>query len=214
MSRKILIFATEIEAYVTLCHLKIKSFSLEKNTTSKQRTPLAYLFDEGLIVISGVGINAAEQAVYKYFSHDFKEIWNFGMAGALQDTFSIGQIFEIGMIGKYHYPQFNQSTIETNNSESFIFKKGARLVSSYFPIHHETHRNYLRQNWELVDMEGYGIAYAASSLKISCRIWKIVSDFASPGGKKIIQTNKMMISKSIFKLVTKLLDADRSPFHC
>ena len=57
--------------------------------------------------------------------------------------------------------------------------------------------------WDLVDMEGYGVAFAAAALGKKCRMWKIISDFTSPEGRDLIRKHKKELSE---KIAEKILE--------
>ncbi len=151
------------------------------------------------------------------YAQNIGEVWNLGLAGALDGGLPLGEIVEIKSVGKYissgTLDPLSQECVRSaiphldldlgfpyNGGESLPFSlsaPGGRLISSDFPIHDAQHREYLSKTWDLVDMEGYGIAYAACYLGKKCRMWKIVSDFASPGGRELIRKNKARLSERI-----------------
>jgi nucleoside phosphorylase len=108
------------------------------------------------------------------------------------------------------YPDDKSQVTERRFSPKICEKWGlegnqAKLISSDFPIHDVEHRTYLAQKWDLVDMEGYGIAFACSYLGKKCRMWKIVSDFASPGGRELIRKHKPSLSARLAQVLEEAL---------
>lgn len=158
-----------------------------------------YTFEGGQIVITGMGVHPAQMYAALYGQHT-EEIWNAGIAGALGDA-PIGSLYTIASIGR-------NLDITKRTPPITLAKKGARLVTSDFGIHCETRRAALNPHWDLVDMEGYAIAYAAKHLGKKCRMWKIVSDFAAPGGKQLIKTH---IDKLAHKLADHLYESSAHP---
>lgn len=154
--------------------------------------------------MSSVGIQAAQMAVATYAPH-VDEVWNLGMAGALRDQLPIGETVMINHIGKYVpsglLDAYSQECVDTTLPHLSIDYGTHKLISSDFPIHDLNHRQHLSQKWDLVDMEGYGVAYAAHHLGKKCRMWKIISDFASPGGRALIRKNKAQLSEHLAKIV-------------
>ena len=189
MSRKLILFADREEATATLNTLNTEYIS--KN---------CYAYEEGLIVISSMGVHFAQHAVSSY-AKEVDEVWNFGLAGALNDAFEIGALLEVKYVGKYipSGPLDPDSTAIVEKTAPHIALEAGevRLVTSDFPIHDDKHRASLAKAWDVVDMEGYGIAFAALQLGKKCRMWKIVSDFASPGGRNLIHTHKRELSEKI-----------------
>ncbi|MFZ0564691.1 MAG: hypothetical protein WAM28_00625 [Chlamydiales bacterium] len=165
-----------------------------------------YAFDQGWIVISGVGTYSAQMAVSQY-GGKCDEIWNIGFAGYLHGERAIGEILSIEQVGKYvpldedELDKESKIWMEKALPSLEIEGKGGRLISSDFPIHTERHRSRLADKWDGVDMEGYGVAFSAKWLGKKCRIWKIISDFASPGGRELIKKNRVLLSQKIADLV-------------
>lgn len=164
--------------------------------------------------------------VAKYASQ-VDEIWNLGLCGALRSGISIGSTIEIMKVGKYIpfqtqdplsltfiqkiYPEFHLSPISPPRSaeKSVLNGSGGKLITSDFPIHDLDQRKYLAEKWEVVDMEGYGIAFAAHYLGKKCRMWKIVSDFASPGGRELIQKHKKKLSEILAGIIYETIHESR-----
>ena len=105
----------------------------------------------------------------------FTHIWNLGLAGALNPSYTIGQKIEIQSIAKENHPLIQ------------INKTGARLLTSDTPLHNANLKKALSPHYDLVDMEGYAIAKAAQKANIPCRMTKIISDFAEEGGSALIK---------------------------
>ncbi len=196
MSVKLIIFATLGEAARTVEKLKARP---------SPSIPTCYFFDKGLIVIANVGIHSAQMAVSKYINQ-VDEVWNIGLAGALKNELPIGTLVEIAKVGKHtHLPQNLDAgsikIVESTIPSFSLPNLGAKLISTDFPIHDRDTREALSSEWDLVDMEGYGVAFAAVGFNKPYRLWKIVSDFASPGGRELIRNNKDKLSLSIAKFL-------------
>ncbi|MCC5833032.1 MAG: hypothetical protein JJU12_08340 [Chlamydiales bacterium] len=201
MSKKLIVFAQRGEAEATLHALNAQSVESETRFVwSEGEIPSLYEFEQGRIVISSVGIHAAQMAVAKY-APDVDEVWNIGLSGALQSGLPIGEILEIEKVGKYipfgSLDSYSLECLRTTVPHLTLSNGGGKLISSDFPIHDRTHRFHLGKTWDLVDMEGYGVAYASRQLGKKCKMWKIVSDFASPGGRELIRKNRTRLSEQI-----------------
>ena len=186
---KLLVFALLHEAAATIDRLK-----------AKQTDSNLYTFDGGEIVICGLGIHAAQSSVSEHI-HKCDEVWNLGLAGALTEELPLTTLVAIGRVTKYVPVQDLDSHSQNLMEEHLIpFELGGEysLTTSDFPIHTKEHRP---PKCHLVDMEGYGIAFAARHLGKKCRMWKIVSDFASPGGVQLIKQNREYYSKLLAKKV-------------
>ncbi len=210
MSKTLIIFAQHAEAKAFLEESRAEPILGHKTLVwSEGEQAALYAFEKGFVAISGVGLHQAQMAVAKY-GPQCAEIWNLGLAGALKEGLEIGKIQEIETIGK-HVP-VDDLDPKSKECLSFILphlalkKGGGKLISSDFPIHNTSEREKIGKTWDLVDMEGYGIAFAAAALNIKCRMWKIVSDFASPGGRELIRKHKNALSVQMAQTIFEHLN--------
>lgn len=192
------IFATFAEAQASLSVLKAKEINKR-----------LYKCHEGWLAISGIGIHAAQHTTSQY-GPSASEIWNFGLAGSLQEPASLGDICPIATVSKYVPSLEDLDTLSQDFSlssiPSFSLKPtGYKLFSSDFPIHTFCHKEQLAKKADLVDMEGYGIAYAAHHLGKPCSFWKIISDFTSFGGHDLIKKNMCFYSEKLAETLLKEL---------
>lgn len=206
----LLVFAQKSEAEATIQSLNATAMEGESaHIWTEGHIPCCYRFERGWIVLSNVGIHNGQMAVAKY-GQKCTEVWNFGFAGALREGLPIGEILSVETVGKF-IPLEPQS-LDPHSQECLNFTVppltldtlGRKLISSDFPIHDLYHRQNLGSFWDLVDMEGYGIAFASHSLGKKCRMWKIISDFASPGGREMIRKNKSALSEKIAQKILSL----------
>lgn len=195
---KLVAFATYDEAEESIKALK--ATSLKEGTL--------YQFPKGFIAITGIGSLAASHAVAKilFENPSIEEIWNFGFAGALCDHLPIGTIRAVNMVGKHlSIPSFidhhSQQFASTLQPPFQLHSEGLKLITSDYPIHSDELRTTLSPLWDAVDMEGYGIAYAAQRLGRPCHLYKIISDFSKPGGHLLIIKGKKMLSEALATLL-------------
>ncbi len=185
---KLIVFATLIEAKSSL--LKLKAKSVEDNL---------YRFDEGLVVLSGVGALAACSALFRY-GGECSEIINLGAAGALNPALELHSIQTISSVKKHlSFPENIDS-----GSRAFAMSaspliplensSGRRLLSSDFPLF-TTERTQEMAECDLVDMEGYGLAFAARLLKKRLTMIKVVSDFARAGDRALLHRELERLSE-------------------
>lgn len=194
---KLIAFATLFEADST-----IKIFN------AKRVNAHLFKFAKGWILLTGIGSYAAQQLVTVNLARlkKIQEVWNVGFAGALNDRFQVGDCISVQQIKKNIIP------IEIENESPHMlppllyFPQGeASLLTIDFPLHNKLQRDTLKKEWDLVDMEGYGVAYASHFFEIPCRIWKIVSDFASENGRQLIQNNGQTLSQHIADHISDLI---------
>ena len=200
---KLLVFATKSEAETTIKRLHAKPVPGEQVFIWPEgMVPACYSYPDGWIALSGIGVHAAQLAVSKYGSKA-DEVWNLGIAGALNDTLPIGTIKQVQVVGKSIAlpPTIDPISREYAESANPIFSvasKGIKLVSSDFPIHDPAKRAELSKKWDLVDMEGYGVAFASHYLGKKCLMWKVVSDLAK--GRESIKSQKVKLSELLSEL--------------
>lgn len=213
MNRVLLIFAQLAEAEAVIRRTCAEPVAGETaHIWSEGIVPSCYRFEKGVIAICNVGLHSAQMSVAKHAVH-CEEVWNLGLAGSLKEGLPIGEIISIDQVGKYI--PIEEESLDPRSQECISFTlptlllagNGSRLVSSDFPIHHTQHRERLASKWDLVDMEGYGIAYASAALGKKCRMWKIISDFASPGGRELIRKHKKALAEKIADVVDSALNS-------
>lgn len=207
----LILFAQFGEAASTIEHLRARPIGEEqKEIWSEDKQPSRYAFEQGEIHLTDIGIPSAIMTVAQY-GPQFKEVWNFGLAGALRPEGTIGELTPITQVGKYvPIEQTQLDPLSFNCLEHIsptlpLSATGLKLITSDFPIHSASHKQRLSPDWDLVDMEGYGIAYACKQLKIPCKMWKIVSDFSSEGGRALIRQHKSTLSKKISLQISSLI---------
>jgi adenosylhomocysteine nucleosidase len=187
---KLLLFATLSEAIGSIQRLG-----------AREKTPSTFTYDGGLIVITGMGSMAALSAVLRE-GQEVDEIYNLGIAGALNPALTIGSFELIETVGKFTSLNYDLDPRSTELMEETLPRfplktRGLRLLTSDFPIYHSPTTHNLREKWDLVDMEGYGVAYGAALLKKKCILGKIVSDFASENGRELIFKNTSKLSEML-----------------
>ncbi len=164
-----------------------------------------FSFNGGFITISGMGCLAAAAAV-SACKEPIDEVWNLGAVGALRDHLNLGEVFEISEVTKNPLLPIG---IDDHSSKLHralfpmlkVSKNGLRLISSDYPCHHPEINQALRAHGDLIDMEGYGVAYAAKQRGIPVRMWKIVTDFATTNGQKLIMEQLHSAARTIAEIL-------------
>jgi nucleoside phosphorylase len=200
MSKRLIVFATKEEAKDSLELL---------HAQPQEGSSSLYTFNEGLILICGMGMLSAAACLSRCISQ-VDEVWNLGIAGALHDSLEVGTVYPIHTASAYFMAPHNLD----NHSKEFYHNlypsldcsesKGRRLVSVAFPIHQQTSRDLLAGNYDLVDMEGYGIAHVAQSCHKPCFLWKLVSDFASEKTQGLIKLKMKHYSVLLAEAISKM----------
>lgn len=126
---------------------------------------------ESIFITGMCPLPAAVKLAEHLAKHPFTEVINIGFAGALRDHCKFGEFYEIDRLGKHYYPDI------------FLKTKGqfpkASLFTSDYAIQEEKMRKKLGLEYDLVDMEGWALAWTCAHFKIPCQFIKVVSDFCS-----------------------------------
>lgn len=175
------LFATEAEAAHTLTKLDCRPTTY----------PNVHAWDEGRVAISGIGCLAAATCIAQH-TQDITRIINLGAAGTLQPNLILKSAASVGQVMRNHLvPEEIDAYSSAFHTSLFaplsVAQSGLRLISSDYPIHHPSLQKKLAQHADLVDMEGYGAAFAARQLGIPLEMVKVVSDFADARGPALIR---------------------------
>lgn len=181
-----LLFATHEEAASLLS--KTKACLLPE-------LPGSYSSSFGVIAITGIGPFAAAVATHRLLSElPIKKIYNFGLAGALSSSFSIGSLHEIRKVAKdTWHPKGPLESSKSIAAKSFVEiefadVQGPSLLTCDRPVYENISPKF-DLGFDLVDMEGYAIAWQAKQFQIPCHLYKLVSDFCSQASSKQIEAH-------------------------
>ena len=201
----LLAFATQIEAQPFIDYHRL----------TRQNTSSLYAVYGGnniSLIITGMG--ALKGALYlseilqqrELTGHPVTEVINYGVAGCVCDTFSLGEIVVVDKAIKYDPVEFSKPQPNKYFSSSFpdftltLKKKDITvLATSDHPIFTEDDAHCVAQHAHLVDMEGYGYAFAANSHGIPLQLVKGISDFAY---KKSEQSFKKIMGRVLKELLS------------
>lgn len=197
--QKLILFAHPAEGAATLRQLQAKESS----------TPGLYQSDDQLILISGMGSLRAACGVAE-LAGVIDEVWNLGLCGSLNDLFEPGSFHWVGQVAK-HLPLPEGSSDHAIRFSHSVHPPlenggGARLLTSDYPLYDAKLRQELAHTFDLVDMEGYGVATAAKRLGIPYRIGKIVSDQAKEGGWEELRKRLPALSEQLAEVVVSCIE--------
>lgn len=156
--KTLLIFATREEAAETISALH-----------AKQHDEYTYTYSGGLLLITGMGMQAIYDIVPHYLS-GITEIYNYGVAGAINKELPRFSVHSIAQV------------TSTNRKPIFLQTNGLHLHSVLKPQYTTSGLSA-----DLVDMEGYAICEVANQHQIPCSLIKVVSDYCSSTSKIDIQ---------------------------
>jgi len=205
----LILFAHPKEAEATLQALQARPCpGSERALWNTGIMPTCYAFKQGHVVISNLGLHAAAATLAQYLPQH-QVVWNIGFAGSLQPNLSLFDLVSVASVSKlipYPLDHYATSMVQQTLPVLQIHPTGIHLLSSDFPIHQTPLRQSLAQkHYQAVDMEGYAIAYMAQHFKVPCRLWKIISDFASEQGPELIRQQATKLSEKIAEHLTQCL---------
>ncbi len=178
---QLVVFATAEEANATL--LK----------TQARQQGSHFVFDHGIIVISGIGPFAGYTAIEPFIAQASIVI-NPGIAGALHDGIQVGSIYSISSVAKLIWHPKQSTTTEA----LCIGTAGQpALCTVDFPLHCPTLRDQLQSRFDLVDMEGYAICLQAHRHKKPVQLYKIASDRCTEETSQEIKKNLPFYSQML-----------------
>jgi nucleoside phosphorylase len=176
--------------FATLSEAKSSIEALKAKTLIENEL---YQTEVGKIIISGMGCLNAAVTLSKYVKED-DTVYNFGACGALKDL-PLFSVIEVKEVCKFNFlPEDLDEHSRLFSSSLFnpikLQENGLTCLSSDFPLHKNSRKRWLCENYDIIDMEGYGIAKMTKNVKM----FKCVSDFASENGHKLIKENLKEVS--------------------
>ncbi len=151
--------------------------------------------EEGLILVCGMGKDAAAQGVDHLITVEgVTEVLNPGICGAAADDIGIGTVFRIVEARDGDGPA----------SESWPSAPGrwgdlptARLTSFDEPVFDLRRRREVAVWGDLVDMEGAAVTRTCQLHGLPCTLLKGVSDLADDGGREVLLRNIDSVSETV-----------------
>ncbi|MGE3954944.1 MAG: hypothetical protein AB7F31_07165 [Parachlamydiales bacterium] len=184
----------------------IEAEPLISRLQAQQESEERWRFEGGTLIITGMGIAAAAASV-AHHAPGHTHILNIGFAGSLK-RHPIGTVVEVGTCHR-HLPQQipNHSLgIARGAFPPLTLGSGANLLTSDYPIHSQEERTALSP-YDLVDMEGYGVALAAQKANIPCTLLKVISDPCTDGGWEMIHTHLKSLQTVIADSILSFSDS-------
>jgi adenosylhomocysteine nucleosidase len=156
----------------------------------ENRPFLIFKGKEIILGVSGIGkANAAMCTAYCCMKYQPGCIINAGAAGAVDDTYQVGNVFQIKKTIEPDRPHLrtNMPWVQTPDTiDGFVT---AILATQDKPIHDVEIFKGLSDIANLVDMEGASILQAARRFNTRCLLFKFVSDTPLHAGKSMIVEN-------------------------
>ncbi len=132
-----------------------------------------YGSDDFVLIISGIGkAHAAAATSHIITRYGVKQIYNLGAAGALDEKFKLGDIFQIASTEEIDRIDIRSGETHKLQANADLDLASTSLVTVDTPIKDNRHLH----GRGLVDMEGAAVLQTAQTYNIPCRLIKFVSD--------------------------------------
>ena len=143
-----------------------------------------------LLVISGIGkANAATGTAYCCIKYQPVCILNAGAAGAVDESYKVGSIFQIEKTIEPDRPHLRSNKPWVQTPDTLEGFNNAVLATQDKPINNLETFKELSNLADLVDMEGASVLQAAGRFNTRCYLFKFVSDTPLHAGKGLIVDN-------------------------
>ncbi len=166
-----------------------------------------YQSDIGNILICGVGLF---EPLFRLHQIECSSITNLGCAGGLCNTLKLFDLVEVSKVSLFLPDDLHHEEIKTTLEYTPplpIQEKGKYLATSTYPIKTSQLKQRAKK-YDLVDMEGYSIAYFANKHDIPCKMLKVISDFSDEGS--VIKERLEQVSLVLCEFLKKNLSKKNS----
>lgn len=157
----------------------LSSFHFQKREASANIDH--YEHDNFDLIITGIGPYPTALICGYLLQFPFEYWINLGVAAALTENFKVGEMIEVGQCRAYQHQH------PFDHSEDLIqISNGKTLMTLGQALHDSETKNKLKNDADLIDMEGYAIALAAKRANIKLKILKSISDHGEKNSTKDI----------------------------
>lgn len=159
--------------------------------TETEKKPVSiYEGKEILLAISGIGkANAAMGTAYCCMKYQPASIINTGAAGAVDESYPVGSIYQIEKTIEPDRPHLRSNTPWIQTPDTLKGLNNAVLATQDKPINDIETFKEISRIANLVDMEGASVLQAAKRFNAKCFLFKFVSDTPQHAGKGLIVEN-------------------------
>jgi len=142
------------------------------------------------LIISGIGkVNAAMAAAYLILRAPMKCVCNLGAAGATDDDRPLGACLHVRQVIEPDRLDFTSHKPKIHDLDTMEGFTTVRLATLDSPAANIEQRRMLAPVAELVDMEAAAVTQTCHRLRVSCYVFKFVSDTPAHGDIGLIREN-------------------------
>ena len=191
-----MIYATGMEAAPFRAHVGMKNVEFPRDPLTPHFYDLRPLHAI-VLCICGMGPEKARSATISLLqTHAVSRIINPGVAGALSDQVSVGDIYRVSSV--FLWP--NACAPLTGPHDTLIDLPARRLVTVNEPVFDPARRNELARLADLVDMEGAAIAQVCATQQVPLYMIKGVTDQAGAQDRKRLLQNLGPVSERVAEI--------------
>jgi nucleoside phosphorylase len=159
------------------------------------------------VIISGTGlVNMAAATVRTISELNFNKIINLGIAGAVNDHFTAGQVIKakkFNIFSSVDIPDSSQNIWE-NSYPSLGQSNDISLYTSLHPVWNEQDKNKLKElNADLLDMEAYAFAKVCNEHQVDFEVIKAISDSLHKKSQKEFLVNAQKAIEELYQYFHK-----------
>jgi adenosylhomocysteine nucleosidase len=193
-----IMMATHIEAEPF-----INGMSLQK---IEEKPFLIYTNDQCIIALSGIGkAHAAMVTAYCCYAFKPRVILNLGAAGAVNPSFSLGEIFHVTKVIELDRPQLGSGAPHIYTPHILDGFAQAHCATQDKPIYSPDEREAISTCAGLVDMEAASVVMACEMFGVKAIIFKFVSDNKSQSSSTAILNNILTYRSSFYQFISDSL---------
>ena len=176
---------------ITATHMEAEPFIKIFDMREIEKKPFnIYEGKDVLLGISGIGkANAAMGTAYCCMKFQPEFILNAGAAGAVDESYQVGSIYQIEKTIEPDRPHLRSNKPWTQTPDTLEGFNNAVLATQDKPINDVETFKEISQVADLVDMEGGSVLQAARRFNNRCYLFKFVSDTPLHAGKGLIVEN-------------------------
>ncbi|MBU4001139.1 MAG: hypothetical protein KKB94_02350 [Proteobacteria bacterium] len=201
-----------VSAIIMATRLEAAPFIQGLNLNKVEGTPLPVFHNQNtILILSGIGkANAAMATAFCCLVHHPEIIFNFGAAGALDESLELGEVLQISRILEPDRPDLRTSLPELHLPETLADFKSVPLATQDRPMLTPHERKQASRYASLADMEAASVVQVCKRFETPCHVFKFVSDTPDHAGSKDILANILSFRNAFFEFIHEKVLAGKS----
>ncbi|MBU4318660.1 MAG: hypothetical protein KKF30_15490 [Proteobacteria bacterium] len=195
-------------AIIMATRLEAAPFIQGLNLNKVEGTPLPVFHNQNtVLILSGIGkANAAMATAFCCLVHRPEIVFNFGAAGALDESLELGEVLQVSRILEPDRPDLRTSLPEFHLPDTLADFKSVPLATQDRPMLSPDERKQASRYASLADMEAASVVQVCKRFETPCHVFKFVSDTPAHDQGGDIVTNIRSLRNNFFEFIrTKVL---------